>query len=427
MSKTVTVKLWGTAIGYLGYATGEEKYAVFEYDPAFLKSGIQISPIHMNYPPSRYLFDQLSFKSFKGLPGIFTDSLPDKYGSQLIDLYMADKNIPPQDVTSLDRLLYVGNRAVGALEYHPGESLSLKRTALDLQKLSELSDIIQKEKDDLWDKIHSQEDRAAALSLIRIGSSAGGARSKAVIALSSKDHIFDGTVSHGENYSYWVLKFESSGNIDRDSKDPKGMPVVEYIYSKIAASSGIDIPRTKLLGGGEDRHFLIERFDRIIKNHKVDKLHYASWAGLAHADRDGENSYEQLVLLARQMNLGQSAVTEIFRRAVFNIIGRNQDDHTKNTGFLMDRNGKWRLSPAFDLTYSYDPSGKWTGNHQCRLNGKNNNFDINDLLDFGKFCNINEKRAERLFSGYMILLKCFHHLQRNISCLQILRKLWKII
>jgi len=410
MNKNVRVTLWGTTVGYLGYSPNQKTAAAFEYDPGFKESGIQISPIHLKYPPFIFTFDQLSYKSFKGVPGFIADSLPDKYGNQLIDIYMADKNIPASGVTTLDRLLYIADRGMGALEYHPGETLTLQRTALDLQDLTELADMVLERIDKLHSKLLSAEDRAAALTIIRIGSSAGGARSKALIALSSKGTLLDGTVNHGPEYSYWLLKFDSIANKDRDNRDPKGMPTVEYIYSLIAKQSGIDIPKTKLWIQGENKHFLIERFDRIIINRKVDKLHYVSWAGLAHADRDGINSYEQLVLLVRQMGLGQTAVTEIFRRAVFNILGRNQDDHTKNFGFLMDRLGKWTLAPAFDLTYSYDPFGQWTKNHQSWLNKKNNNFQWDDLLTFGKFCGLNNKKSREIvyqikdaFSNFSVL------------------------
>lgn len=410
MSKNIRVTLWGTTVGYLGYSPDHKNVAAFEYDPEFIESGIQISPIHLKYPPFIFTFDQLSFKSFRGVPGFIADSLPDKFGNQLIDIYMADKNIPASEVTTLDRLLYVSDRGMGALEYHPGEVLPLQRTALDLQQLSELAEMVLKRKENLHNKLLSAEDRSAALTIIRIGSSAGGARSKALIALSSKGTLLDGTVNHGPDYSYWMLKFDSGANKDMDNTDPKGMPTVEYIYSLIAKQSGIDIPNTKLWIQGGKKHFLIERFDRIIINRKVDKLHYVSWAGLAHADRDGINSYEQLVLLVRQMNLGQTAVTEIFRRAVFNILGRNQDDHTKNFGFLMDRLGKWRLAPAFDLTYSYDPFGSWTKNHQSWLNKKNNNFKFDDLLKFGKFCGLGNKKSREIiyqikdaFSNFSVL------------------------
>ncbi len=361
-----------------------------------MNSGIQISPIQLAYPPARFLFDQLSYNSFQGLPGFIADSLPDRYGSQLIDIYMSEKGIPQSDVTALDRLNYVADRGIGALEYLPGESLPLQRTGLDLQHLAELSELVQQRKSALHQKLLSAEDRAEALTMIRIGSSAGGARAKALVAISAKGTLLDGTVNHGPDYSYWLLKFDGGANRDRDSIDPLGMPVLEYIYSLIARKAGIDMPRTDLLDDGRTRHFLIERFDRQMMHNKLDKLHYASWAGLAHADRDAINSYEQLILLIRQLQLGQAAEGEVFRRAVFNIIGRNQDDHTKNTGFLMDRSGRWKLSPAFDMTYAYDPGGRWTKHHQCWLNRKNSDFTYADLLHFGSFCNLSHKKSREI-------------------------------
>jgi serine/threonine-protein kinase HipA len=392
----VDVLLWGTRVGSLGYAPGESRYATFEYDPDFMESGIQIGPIRAHYPPARFTFHQAAFKSFQGLPGFIADSLPDRYGSQLIDVYMAGNGIPASEVTALDRLNYVADRGMGALEYRPGESLVLQRTALDLRHLAELAEQVLQNKARLQERLRDTEDHATALTMIRIGSSAGGARSKALVARSSTGKIFDGTVNHGPNYTYWLLKFDGGSNSDRDRTDPRGMPVLEYIYSRMAASAGISIPRTDLISDGTDRHFLIERFDRVVRDGTLDKRHYASWSGLDHADRDGVNSYEQLILLVRKMSLGQGAETEVFRRAVFNILGRNQDDHTKNVGFLMDRHGTWRLSPAFDLTYSYDPAGRFTKNHQCRLNEKNNEFDYSDLLDFGRFCNLSETKSRAI-------------------------------
>jgi serine/threonine-protein kinase HipA len=422
MRGNVRVSLWGTTVGYLGYPPGKNQYTVFEYDPLFMRSGIQISPIHLRYPPSQFTFDQLSYKTFHGLPGFIADSLPDKYGNQLIDIYMAGKKIPASEITALDRLNYVANRGMGALEFKPGEILPLQRTALNLQHLSELAELVLGRKEKLHKKLVTAEDAAAALTMIRIGSSAGGARSKALVALSPKGTILDGTVNHGPDYTYWLLKFDSSSNKDKDATDPKGMPAVEYIYSLMAKKAGIAMPRTDIISDGSNRHFLIERFDRIIRNRKLDKVHYVSWAGLSHADRDGVNSYEQLVLLLRQMNLGHSAIKEVFRRAVFNILGRNQDDHSKNTGFLMDRMGNWRLAPAFDITYSYDPMGRWTKNHQSWLNQKNNDFQMKDLLEFGHYCELNDKTCRNIIHQIRDSLSDFPHLAREYEIPDDLKK-----
>jgi len=396
MNKIVDVKLWGTIIGYLGYPKNSN-IAQFEYDEKFIKSGIYPSPLLMKYPPTIFSFNDISFRTFQGIPGIFSDSLPDKFGNQLIDQFMADKKIPQKEITTLERLLYVGRRGMGALEYHPSEFEDEfeNNNILDITLLSELAQMVVNKKRLLNKEIQNTKKRKEALNLIKIGSSAGGARSKALVARKSDGKLYDGTELYEEKCTYWLLKFDSSENKDRDNSDPKGMTRVEYIYSLIARKCEINIPKTDYIEDKDDFHFMIERFDRIYENGKTSKLHYISWAGLSHFDRDttGAYSYEQLVLNSKQLNLGQDEITQIFRRAVFNIVGRNQDDHTKNFGFLMDKSGKWSLSPSFDMTYSYDPSGKWTKVHQIKLNGKQDKFTKEDILNFGKYCNLSEKQS----------------------------------
>ncbi len=403
MNEVVEVKLWGTTIGHLGYAPGQFRAATFEYSEKLLNTSIQISPLKLPNTQSLYSFPDISERTFKGLPGVFADSLPDKFGNQLIDIYMAEKNIPAEEITALDRLLYIGTRGMGAIEYHPAEKLKGKDTenlVLDIHTLSELASLAASNDTVLRQKLMNSETRSQALKLIRVGSSAGGARSKALIAISPDGLIMDGTVNHGIHHSYWLMKFDNENNRDRDNSDPKGMPKVEYIYSLIAGECGINIPRTDFIEDGNDFHFLIERFDRVVIQEKLEKRHYASWSGLAHAHRDatGAYAYEQLILLSRQLGLGQQAVTELFKRSIFNIVGRNQDDHTKNFGFLMDKAGTWSLAPAFDLTYAYDYAGRWTRNHQIKINGKQTNFTMNDLLQFGEYCNLNLKKASQIIN-----------------------------
>ncbi|MDA3948628.1 MAG: type II toxin-antitoxin system HipA family toxin [Spirochaeta sp.] len=403
MNTVVEVTLWGTAIGHLGYAPGQTEVATFEYDPVFARSGVQIAPITMPNGVALHAFDDTATRTFKGLPGIFADSLPDKYGNQLIDLYMAEKSIPPESITALDRLLYVGTRGMGALEYHPAFDLVDETdagTALDIHLLAELADHITSRSSATHAELLNAKNRRAALRLIRVGSSAGGARSKALVARAADGTLFDGSIDHGPDFTYWILKFDTESNDDGDASDPKGMPKVEYIYSLIAEECGIQMPRTDYVVDGDDLHFLTERFDRLHEGEKITKMHYGSWAGLAHADRDpvGSNSYEQLVLLARQLGLGQNEITQLYRRAVFNVVGRNQDDHTKNFGFLMDKTGRWTLAPAFDLTYQYDPAGKWTRAHQTRLNRKRENFERSDLVAFGRYCNLSDRKSDEIVS-----------------------------
>lgn len=400
--KSVKIVLWGTTIGYLGYEDGS-KIAIFEYDNNFIKSGINISPIKMKYPPLKHTFPESSFNTFKGVPGVFADSLPDKFGNQLIDQFMAEKNIFSEDVTTLDRLMYVGNRSMGAIEYHPfelDEDLD-NNIALDIHTLSELAELVLSKKTDFSNKLHNANTKKDALTLIRVGSSAGGARSKALVVKKADGKLYDGTKLYDEDCSYWLLKFDSADNSDRDHLDPKGMTRIEFIYSIIARKCGIDMPKTDFIENGADFHFMIERFDRINQNKKSSKLHYISWAGLSHYDRDttGAYSYEQLILAIRDMQLGQKAVTEVFRRAVFNIVGRNQDDHTKNFGFIMNKKGEWSLSAAFDMTYSYDATGKWTKVHQIKLNRKQDDFILSDIVEFGKYCNLSEKKSTEILKN----------------------------
>lgn len=406
---TIEVWIWGTRIGFLGYAPGQTETATFEYDEAFARSGIQVSPLLMQYPPMIHTFPDISHRTFHGLPGMIADSLPDKFGNRLIDQYMASKKVA--EVTTLDRLAYIGPRGMGALEYKPAEQdgISMDGGALDLHRLSELADMLLKSKEEFADKLSGASSKNEMLGIIRIGSSAGGARAKALVATDAAGSFYDGTVDHGPELKYWLLKFDVGSNSEHGHKDPKGMTRVEYLYSQMAGECGIDISRTDYIEDGDDFHFMIERFDRIVVDGKLERLHYVSWAGAKHYDRDatGAYSYEQLAMAIREMKLGQAALTELFRRAVFNVVGRNQDDHTKNFGFLMDKRGEWRLSPAFDMTYSYDPAGKWTRSHQISLNGKRDGFTRDDLLAFGKFCNLDYNTAEEIiektvevFSGF---------------------------
>ncbi len=421
MSALVTVKLWGTCIGHLGYEPGQTELATFEYDAAFARSGIQISPVVMPCPPRLHSFPDISKRTFRGLPGIFADSLPDSFGNRLIDLYMAGRGIPAESITPLDRLLYVGRRGMGAFEYEPSKEFADgddRTLALDVRTLAELANIVTTRDDKRRATLLESDTIQDAIRLIRVGSSAGGARSKALVARKSDGSFVDGTgadESGGEKLTHWLLKFDGDSNADRDGTDPKGMTRVEYVYAIIARECGIDIPETDRIEDGDDFHFLIRRFDRATDGEKTRKNHYSSWAALAHADRDatGTHSYEELVLLARELGLGQDSVSEIFTRAAFNIVGRNQDDHTKNFGFVMDRAGTWRLSPAFDLTWSFDPAGRWTRVHQIRLNGRQDEFTRDDLLAFGRYCNLDAKKAGRVIDSVIAAFSAFPRLAKE--------------
>ncbi len=412
----ITINLWGKTIGYLGYAPGQNEIATFEYTPEFATSNIQLSPLEMKYPPMIHSFPTISQRTFHGLPGIFADSLPDKFGNKLIDRFFADKGLSASDITALDRLAYIGKRSMGAFEYEPStnDTMAMDGGTLNIHHLNELANMVLREKSDFNHKL-STASHEEMLALIRVGSSAGGARSKALVAQDDEGRFYDGTLDAGADKRYWLLKFDSEDNSDKERKDPKGMTRIEYIYSLIAKECGIDMPETTYITDGDDFHYMIERFDREIVNRKVRKKHYASWAGLRHFDRDhvGVYSYEQLVMTCRELGLGQNELNELFRRAVFNIIGRNQDDHAKNFGFQMDRGGAWSLSPAFDMTFSYDPLGKWTNTHQISLSGKRDHFERNDLVSFASKCNISAKKAHETIDQTLEAFSSFERLAKE--------------
>lgn len=408
----VKVKLWDDVIGYMGYEPGQQEVATFEYVQDAIKKGVQPSPLTVPLSQTPYAFYDISHRTFHGLNGFIADALPDKFGNQLIDQYFALKGKTSKEITALERLLYIGGRAMGALSFEPHEQLGENsNNLLDLKELAALANLVTSEQTRFQRELENAS-QEQALKLLKIGSSAGGARSKALIAIDTQNNILDGTLEYPFECSYWLLKFDSDNNSDRDKKDPKGMTRVEYVYALLAQACHITIPQTDYKEDGDDFHFLIERFDRFYNEEGIQKLHYVSWCGMTHSDRDatGAYSYEQLVLTVRELNLGQDSVEEVFKRALFNIVGRNQDDHTKNFGFLMDKSGNWVLSPAFDLTYSYDPTGKWTQVHQITLNSKQNNFTRNDIITFGRYCNLSAKKSIQILEHTIEVFEKFEAL-----------------
>lgn len=402
---TAEVLLWGTRIGAVGFRKDSTTAAVFEYDRAFTDSatGVEPSPILMPRKSGRYAFPEASQRTFRGLPGMLVDSLPDKFGTSLLDRWLVETDRDPKDINIVERLLYMADRAMGALTFKPVRELieTPDTSVLDISHLTELANAVVTRNESLHEALESTENAQTALNLIRVGTSAGGARAKAIVTETPAGDFLPGHEIHKTPHQYWLLKFDGiEGNADRDDEDPPGMTTVEYIYSLFARRAGIHMPDTRLLEVGNRRHFMIERFDRIVTEEKTDRLHYASWCGMAHAHRDwpGAYGYEQLALLCRQLGLPHEDMEELYRRAVYNVVGVNHDDHTKNFGFLMNRRGEWRLSPAFDLTYACDPTGRWTRTHQTAMNGKTSDFTTADLISFASHCNISDRDAARIIS-----------------------------
>ncbi len=374
------VKLWGRTIGAVSWDQ-DRGFANFEYEPAFLDSGRQIAPLTMPLSDQIYSFPALARETFFGLPGLLADTLPDRFGNALINAWLARQGRSPADFNSVERLCYAGSRGMGALEFAPATGPRFNKSKrVDVEALVRLaSDILTNRS--AFEGSFAEPGREESLrDILRVGTSAGGARAKAIIAWNpGTNEVRSGQVDAGEGFSYWLLKFDGvSGNKDRELEDPQGYGLIEFAYHKMAVEAGITMSECRVLSENDRNHFMTRRFDRTNDGRKI---HMQSLCAMAHFDfnQAGAYSYEQALRVIQQLGLPKSSIEEQFRRMAFNIVARNQDDHVKNIAFLMDRSGIWSLSPAFDVTYSYNPSGLWTGTHQMSLNGKRDGFDIHDF------------------------------------------------
>jgi serine/threonine-protein kinase HipA len=377
------VYLWGRRIGAVSLDE-DQPYAAFQYEPAFIRSGIQIAPLVMPLKSTIYGFPSLPMISFHGLPGLLADSLPDKFGNALIDAWLATQGRTAESFNAVERLLYTGARGMGALEFRPATGpRARKAQKIDIDALVALASEILTHRNNLRASFADRDRRDALREILRVGTSAGGARAKAVIAWNPHTlEVRSGQIPAGPGFDYWLLKFDGvAGNKDKDLEDPKGFGAIEYAYYKMAVAAGITMSECRLLEENDRRHFMAKRFDRLAGG---EKLHMQSLAALAHFDFNsaGAYSYEQAILTIRVLGLPMATIEEQFRRTAFNIIARNQDDHVKNIAFLMDKSGTWSLSPAFDMTYSYNPRGLWTAQHQMSMNGKRNGFTLADFAAF---------------------------------------------
>ena len=391
------VKLWGRTIGAVSLDDGAT-HAAFQYDPAFAQSGIEISPITMPLSDRVYVFPQLPQRTFHGLPGLLADSLPDRFGNALIDAWLATQGRTPASFNAVERLCYTGTRGMGALEFAPAIGPKPQRAhKIEIDALVKLASEVLTHRKNLKATFASEKRKNALGDILRVGTSAGGARAKAVIAWNrDTNEVRSGQVEAGKGFDYWLLKFDGvTGNKDKELEDPKGYGAIEYAYSLMAKAAGIDMSECRLLEENGRRHFMTRRFDRLAGG---EKLHMQSLGALAHYDFNhaGAYSYEQALLTIRQLNLPMAAVEEQFRRMTFNVIARNQDDHVKNIAFLMDKAGHWSLTPAFDVTYSFNPSGDWTATHQMMMNGKRDDFTLADFRACAKNALLKRGRAETI-------------------------------
>ncbi len=394
MSTLAEVRLWGRTIGAVSLDDGEN-VAAFEYAQDFVGSGIEIAPLAMPLSRRIYRFPGLSHSTFYGLPGLLADSLPDKFGNALIDAWLATQGRQPASFNAVERLCYTGSRGMGALEFEPvtGPKAS-QANQIQVERLVELASEVLAHRHDLQASFADADKGLALTDILRVGTSAGGARAKAVIAWNPQtNEVRSGQVQAGEGFEYWLLKFDGvTGNKDKELEDPQGYGVIEYAYSRMARDCGIEVNDCRLFEENGRRHFMTRRFDRLADGKK---LHMQSLGALAHFDFNmaGAYGYEQVLLVIRQLGLPMQTIEQMFRRMAFNIVARNQDDHVKNIAFLMDKAGNWSLAPAFDLTYSYNPDGAWTSSHQMTLNGKRDRFTLEDFKACAKVASMKRGRA----------------------------------
>jgi serine/threonine-protein kinase HipA len=377
-----TVNLWGNRVGAV--ALDEFNNGIFEFDPEFLKTGLDIAPVTMPLEKARqdprHSFPGLRPETFKRLPGLLADSLPDKFGQALVDTWLARQGREPEDFSIIERLCYTGTRAMGALEFQPSSTSHLEQAVdINLDQMVSLVRDVFKHRNRLDETLTNDDEvnQDALLNILIVGTSAGGARAKAVIAFDEKSgQVMSGQTDAPRGFEHWLLKFDGAKDIEFG--ETEGFGRIEYGYYLMARDAGIKMTNCRLLEENGRAHFMTRRFDRVYGK----KLHLQSLCAIAHYDFNmpGAYGYEQALMIMRKMRISRKEQLELYRRMVFNVIARNQDDHTKNIAFLMDQKGEWSLSPAFDMTYSYNPGGEWTHQHQMSINNKRDQITREDLL-----------------------------------------------
>jgi serine/threonine-protein kinase HipA len=385
-----TVHLWDHEVGAVAW-DAERGLGRFEYAPDFLRLGLAVAPLTMPLRPGIFSFAGLNRGTFRGLPGLLNDSLPDRFGNAVIDLWLQQQGRDVADFSPVERLCTIGSRGMGALEFLPALApRSGASVPLEVAELSRLAAEILRNRAGLAADLRADSARALD-TIFRVGTSAGGARAKALIAWHPQTgEVRSGQVAPPAGFELWLLKFD--GVRDDALGDPQGYGRVEFAYHKMAAAAGITMSPCRLLEEGGRAHFMTRRFDR---DDAGGKLHLQSLCALAHFDfnASGAYGYEQVFAVVQKLNLGHAALREQYRRMVFNILARNQDDHTRNIAFLMDRQGRWQLAPAFDVIWAYNPTGRWTDRHQLSLAGKRDGFTREDLLGAASLLGIRDAMA----------------------------------
>ena len=378
--ETAFVKIWDRIVGAVSWDKNRG-FGTFGFDKDFLKEGLDLSPLKMslseaiNLSEPIYEFPNLPKDVFHGLSGLLSDSLPDQFGNEVINSWLAELGREPESFSVIERLCYTGKRGMGALEFEPALHKDIEKSIpVEVSSMMELAHNIHSKRKIFKESIKNKD---AIKNILMVGTSAGGSRPKAVIAYNEKtEEVRSGQVKAPKGFSYWLLKFD--GVKENNLGDPQGYSNIEYAYSKIAKKCGIKMTECRLLEDGNRNHFMTKRFDR---DNQGEKIHTQTMCALDHLSFKNKfsYSYQQAFMILRELKLPYFAIEQLFRRMVFNVVGKNYDDHTKNISFLMNRSGNWSLAPAYDMTYAYNPKGDWTSAHQLSINGKRENIEFSDL------------------------------------------------
>ncbi len=407
MENLAEVRLWGKRVGALAYDSAS-RLSTFEYAPEWLASGVEIAPLRMPLAATKYQFPGLSYDTYRGLPAIFADALPDDFGNAVINAWLVRNGRDVASFTPVERLLYTGSRGMGALAFHPVMDEDVTGDAhIVLDSLVTMAQSVLDERAKLQQPLNAGRPNSDAMkAILQVGTSAGGARAKAVVTVNKeRNQIRSGQRDAPPGFEHYLLKLDGVEERKAESEtfgDPQGFGRMEFAYYLMAKDAGINISESELLIEGERAHFMTRRFDRVGNR----KRHYASLCAMDHADykKPGSYSYEQLMAVARRLKLPREDAIEIFRRMVFNVIARNHDDHSKNFGFLLDGpHAQWRLSPAFDIAYSYRKDSPWVAAHQMSLNGKREDFVHDDIMAVAHLIG-NFRDAQRIIDEVMTVV-----------------------
>lgn len=396
---TAIVNIWGKMAGAVAW---DEKsgWASFEYDPAFKRLGWELSPLKMPLSTEQriYSFPELrketgsSFDTFKGLPGLLADMLPDRYGNELINLWLAQQGRLENSMNSVEMLCFIGKRGMGALEIEPTIlKQNVNTFSVEIDSLVEIASKMLSKKEPFVANLKSDEEKAMR-EILKIGTSAGGARPKAVIAYNEKTgEVRSGQTRAPEGFKHWLLKLDGVSEVQLGATHGYGR--VEYAYYLMALDCGIEMMPCRLLEENGRAHFMTRRFDR---EGSYTKHHIQTFCAMKHFDYNRVNSYsyEQLFQTMRELKLTYAEAEQMFRRMVFNVIARNCDDHSKNFSFILKQGDRWRLAPAYDLCHAYRPGSEWVSRHALSVNGKRENITREDLIVIGR--SIRNKKAEEI-------------------------------